>query len=101
SGASVVLVTSTGLVTTGDTNEDGSFEIHFESADTLVVTLPYQAAYAIEEREGQRNFYAGAAHPDEGESSLVVRLQVVIDGESWYDRELDLAEQSHGFIFRR
>ena len=100
-GASVLLVTSISLLTGGGANEDGSVDVQFESADTLVVTLPYEADYAIAEREGQYNFYAGAGHVGEGNGSLLVHMLVLIDGDVWYDQELDVADRPHGFIYRR
>ncbi|MBW3535948.1 MAG: glycosyltransferase family 2 protein [Gemmatimonadetes bacterium] len=79
--------------------DDGSEVIEVVEADTSVVALPFSSDYRIVEREAQYNFYVRAAAPDS--QSVVVRMQVLVDDEEWYDQERDLAEQPHDFLFLR
>lgn len=96
-GATVRLVTSNHVLRS--LSEDGDEVIEVIEADTSVVALPFNREYSIQPRKGQYNFYARTAAPDS--QSVIVRMQVLVGGETFYDQEWDVGEQPHDFLYLR
>lgn len=93
-GRTVKLVTSSEFQV--GTPEEGIVVL---SADTVLVTLPFEADLPIEAHEGRQKLYLEAHGTDD--VAEAVRLRVVIGSATWYDSAWDAEQRLHRFYYVR